>query len=138
MPEITPIHGRWILTGSWIVLGQIGGSDLHLKCGVPAAVRADGHIFSLGGEPLTAQEMEAALDLVTQNAPNRRDEFERSGEVDTSYITADGDRFRVSVYRQRGQISMALRRIPTDPRSLSELKIPQGAERLARGRATAW
>lgn len=115
-------------------LDQIGGSDLHLKFGVPAAVRADGHIFSLGGGPLSAEEMEVALDLVTHNAPHRRDEFERTGEVDTSYITAEGHRFRVSVYRQRGQISMALRRIPTDPRSLKDLRIPDGAERLADSR----
>jgi twitching motility protein PilT len=112
-------------------LDQIGGSDLHLKFGVPASVRADGHIFSLGGLPLTAQEMETALDLVTGSAPGRREEFDRSGEVDTSYITGRGQRFRVSVFRQRGQISMALRRIPTDPRSLDELKIPKGAEQLA-------
>jgi twitching motility protein PilT len=112
-------------------LDQVSGSDLHLKYGSPPSARADGTIFSLGEEVLTAGDLHDALSALTENAPTRREEFERTGEVDTSYVTQAGQRFRVSAFRQRGQISMVLRRVPDSPRSLKDLDIPEGVMRLA-------
>ena len=112
-------------------LGQVDGSDLHIKFGAEAAARADGTIFPLGGEPLTASDLHEALTRITEDSPARREEFERTGEVDTSYTTAAGERFRVSAFRQRGHISMVFRRVADAPRSLTELEIPDGVMRLA-------
>ncbi|MDH3226925.1 MAG: ATPase, T2SS/T4P/T4SS family, partial [Thermoleophilia bacterium] len=112
-------------------LDQVGGSDLHLKYGACPSARSDGTIFSLGGSPLTAGELHDALTLITEGSPARREEFERTGEVDTGYVTEAGNRFRVSAFRQRGQISMVLRRVPSDPRPLEDLGIPEGVMRLA-------
>jgi twitching motility protein PilT len=112
-------------------LNQVGGSDLHMKHGAPPSARADGTIFSLGGEALTAGHLHDALAAITESAPARREEFERTGEVDTGYVTDSGQRFRVSCFRQRGQISMVFRRVPDTPRSLKELCIPEGVMKLA-------
>lgn len=113
---------------------QVGGSDLHLKYGASPAVRADGTIFSLDDGELTSGELQEVLLLITANSNARREEFERTGELDSVYVTTDGHRFRVNAYRQRGQISLAFRRVPAKPRELGELGMPESVGKLADAR----
>src|SRR4051812_41372906 len=90
-------------------------SDIHLKVARPPMVRLDGAVSPLPGCPeLTAADMDDALRAVTAIAPKRYDQFQETGDLDIAY-TGDGlPRFRVNAFRQRGDVSFALRVIPKE------------------------
>jgi twitching motility protein PilT len=106
------------------------GSDLHLKADSPPVARVHGDLWALqGSEPLTASDTEQALRRIADE--DHVTEFEEHGEVDFSYQLPNVSRFRVNAFRQRGTISIALRVIPFQVRTIDELGLPQVVRRLA-------
>jgi twitching motility protein PilT len=63
--------------------------------------------------------------------PARFAAFHETGEMDTAYQSPGLPRFRVNVFRQRGEISFAFRVIPTDVPTFDKLGMPPGVKRLA-------
>jgi twitching motility protein PilT len=112
-------------------LVEQGGSDLHLKVPSPPVVRIDGELRPIeGAEPLTQGDTSAALDQIA-NQERIREEFEREGEADFSYSIPGFSRFRVNAFRQRGSISLVLRAIPFQIRSIEDLELPPVIRTLA-------
>jgi twitching motility protein PilT len=111
---------------------ELGGSDLHLKLGTAPAARIDGNLMPVDGlPPLTEADLEAVLAIVTERTPARRESFAATGDLDTSYTTPAGVRFRVNGFRQRGAISFAFRHVPREVPSFQALGLPTGVENLA-------
>lgn len=97
-------------------------SDLHISVGSPPVMRLDGTLYPLEGEPVSAEEaIEMAEALL---GSERSDRFRSAGEWDFSYPLEGGVRFRVNVYRQRGEVSIAARAIPAEIPSLEQLSMP--------------
>ncbi len=110
----------------------LGGSDLHLKVGSPPVVRVDGDLRRLDGQaPLTDERLEAALDVVSERTPRKREQFHVTGELDTAYTAPGVGRFRVNGFRQRGSISLAFRYVPKEVPTFDLLGLPPGVHRLA-------
>ena len=110
----------------------LGASDLHLKAGSPPYLRLNGELTPIPGMYLIgSDEMDMIVRELTRHAPNRLHEFEQSGETDLSYELRSCARFRVNVFRQRGEISIALRVIPDEVPALSTLNLPPVIEQLA-------
>ncbi|HSL01861.1 MAG TPA: PilT/PilU family type 4a pilus ATPase [Rubrobacteraceae bacterium] len=109
----------------------MGGSDLHLKVGVPPTVRARGLLDQLEkyGE-LRQEDTEAILKTIIPDT--MLGEFEHEGEADFSYALARVGRFRVNAFKQRRTTSIAMRFIPFDVPRLEELNLPDVTGRLAR------
>jgi twitching motility protein PilT len=104
-----------------------GASDLHLGIGEPPVFRRDGEL-EREGAPLTREQVEAiVLPLLGER---RQAALEQAGSVDLA-LEHDGARFRVNVFRQRGQLAVAIRRLEERLRSLEELGLPPTLERLA-------
>jgi len=111
-------------------LVERGGSDLHIKVGVPPTVRLHGELAHLEGyEPLTAEDTEKAFHDVAE--ARSRTEFEEAGEADFSYALADVSRFRVNTFKQRGTTSIVCRAIPFEIRSVEDLGLPPVVTKLA-------
>jgi twitching motility protein PilT len=111
---------------------ELGASDIHLKLDQPPMLRRDGAIAPLDECPaLSEQNLLGALETVTRVAPERLKMFHESGDLDMAYTAEGLPRFRVNVFRQRGNISFALRVIPRDVPSFEQLKLPSGVRRLA-------
>src|SRR5215218_5969251 len=109
-----------------------GASDVHLKVGQPPIIRYDGELHALEGwDPLDSEQLEAILEQIGGSAPARLASFYDTGELDTAYQQADLPRFRVNAFRQRGDISFAMRVIPKDVPSFDSLALPQGIRDLA-------
>jgi twitching motility protein PilT len=107
-------------------------SDLHLKIDQPPIVRRDGHLTPFEGwGPLESIQLEQFLNQVGTSDPKRLAAFHETGELDTSYQVAGLPRFRVNVFRQRGEISFAFRVIPSDVPRFDHLGLPPGVQRLA-------
>jgi twitching motility protein PilT len=106
------------------------GSDLHLKADAPPVARVHGDLWALqGSEQLTPSDTEKALKEIA--GPEQLAEFESEGEVDFSYQLTGVSRFRVNAFRQRGAVSIALRAIPFQVRTIDDLGLPEVVRRLA-------
>src|ERR687893_97322 len=103
---------------------RMEASDLHLKVGLPPAIRVNGLLGPLEGyEPLSPLDTE---EMVKAILPERlAGEFEGEGEADFSYEVSGLGRFRVNAFRQRGSISVAMRYIPLGVPAFEELNLPE-------------
>jgi len=97
-------------------------SDLHLKSGKPPALRVEGQIHFTDSAPLEADEILALVHEVMNERVRR--EFEETGSADFSFTLVEGDRFRVNAFRQRGQTSVAARRVTRHIPGFGELNLP--------------
>src|SRR5687767_8316043 len=85
------------------------GSDLHVKVGSAPMVRLPKGLHRLDRDPLTGIETQAIADGIIPN--DRKEKFHDTGEIDFAYSIPDIGRFRVNVFRQRGSVSMVLRKL---------------------------
>src|SRR5688500_11302481 len=109
-----------------------GGTDLHLKLGMPPIVRRDGSLVAVEGwEPMTEADLESILLDFTTRTPQRLTQFRETGELDTSYMAPDLARFRVNAFKQRGATSFALRLIPNEIPRFEDLRLPLGVQKMA-------
>jgi twitching motility protein PilT len=92
--------------------------------------RVHGELWALrGSEPLSGAETEKALHSIADE--HHLTEFEEQGESDFSYELPGVARFRVSAFRQRGSVSIALRSIPFQVSTIDELGLPPVVRTLA-------
>ena len=113
----------------WLVENE--GSDLHLKVPAPPMARIHGQLGPIpGNDALGPEDTERALHMILTDQ-RLLDEFAREGEVDFSYAIAGLSRFRVNAFRQRGHISIALRAIPFQIRTIDDLALPPAIRDLA-------
>lgn len=112
----------------------LGASDIHLKVGSAPIVRTQGELRRLDEfESLRPNDTEAyAQALFDESAAAH---FAEHGAVDFAYGRQELGRFRVTAFRQRGSVSLVLRRVQPGSRSFSELGLPRVAERLASSHA---
>jgi twitching motility protein PilT len=105
-------------------------SDVLLKIGAPPGVRLHGDLLPLPDtEPLSHDDMQAAVDTLLDDYHRRR--FATDLQADLAYETPELGRFRVNVFRQRGQLSVVIRVIPNRIRTVSELNLPNVVEKIA-------
>ena len=106
------------------------GSDLHIKAESPPVARVHGDLWALpDSEALTETDTESALHAIA--GPDLLAEFGENGEADFSYELSGVSRFRVNAFRQRGAVSIALRAIPFQVRTIDDLGLPEVVRRLA-------
>src|SRR5436305_3439493 len=104
-------------------------SDLHLKVGLPPMMRLRGDIRRMDMRPLTQQDMERLL--LPHLTERQRRILEEEGGADFSYVVGDDEcRFRVSLFRQRGKLSLVARRVNTTVPNFAGLGLPPSIETL--------
>lgn len=98
-------------------------SDLHISVGHPPILRVSGRLVPLVKKAVvSAQDAEDfAFSLLS---PEQKDIFLAEKEVDFSYQLEEKGRFRVNVFRQRGNVGCALRLIPPKIQSIADLNLP--------------
>jgi len=106
------------------LLADKRGSDLFFTTDSPVKIKLEGRITSVGKTPLTpALVQAAAYGLMSER---KQAEFEQTNEADFAVSLEDNSaRFRVNVFRQRGNVAMVLRLIPTDIPTLEQLGLPE-------------
>src|SRR3989344_417434 len=104
-------------------VGREGASDLHLAEGRRPSIRVSGTLIPLiRREVLAKAEAEALLSLILR--PGDKEIFTKEKQVDFSWSSPEGARFRGNAFFQQGAISIALRMIPKSIRTLTELNLP--------------
>jgi len=85
-------------------------SDLHINVGLPPMMRGHGGLVKMDSEPLTPEDTVNYMKAITSR--EHQEELQRVGGTDFGFAFKDIARFRVSVFKERGHIAMALRLIP--------------------------
>lgn len=99
------------------------GSDLFFSVGAPVKIKIEGQVSSVGKTVLTGDLTKAAAYGIM--SPTQIERFEHTYESDFAISLEDKSaRYRVNVFRQRGEISMVLRRIPSNIPTIDELALP--------------
>jgi twitching motility protein PilT len=105
-----------------------GASDLHLAVGSPPVLRLQGRLVKLELPALTGDDTEALARAITSEANLQR--VNEVGGVDFGFSFREANRFRVSVYRQKGYLGLALRLVPRRMLSLEEIGLPPAVHQL--------
>jgi twitching motility protein PilT len=108
---------------------EVGASDLHLKAGNVPFVRIDGELRPTAFPPLSAHETAQAAEALMSD--HKRREFTQTNEADLGHTMAGVGRFRVNVFRQRGVVGLAIRRVRSEVPTVAELLLPPVIEELA-------
>jgi twitching motility protein PilT len=107
-----------------------GSSDLHMAVGIPPVIRVDGALVPIPYEKLTpADSQRLVYDILTDEQIQK---FETELELDFSYQLARIARFRVNVFRDKGNVAAAFRQIPQKIPTLKDLGLPMVLEELTR------
>ncbi len=108
-----------------------GASDLHLSEGRHPTLRIAGALVPLTRKPeLTREDTAGFIDVLI--TPAMKKLFEESKEADFSYAFNENARFRGNAYFQQGHISIALRLIPKQIKTLQDLRLPEALADFAR------
>jgi twitching motility protein PilT len=100
-----------------------------LIVGAPPTIRVDGQLIRLDAPPLKASDTAAVALAITP--ADRQHLLETQKEVDFAHSIPGGGRFRVNVFRQRGSMSVVMRRVRLGGASFDELGLPPVVRELA-------
>jgi twitching motility protein PilT len=105
-------------------------SDLHLAVGVPPILRIDGDLYASNFESVTPNIVQTMIYSILTDEQIRI--FETTYELDCSYQLHSVARFRVNIFRDRGNVAAAFRLIPAEIPTIRELGLPLVLEELSR------
>jgi twitching motility protein PilT len=105
-----------------------GASDIHIVVGQPPVFRLHGRMRKLETKVL---EPDDSVALMKSIAPERSQrELQEKGSADFGFAFGDLARFRVSIFKQRGFVSMVLRQIPNNMLTPQQLGLPEVCVKL--------
>lgn len=105
-----------------------GASDIHITVGQPPVFRLHGRLRKLETKVLEPDDTVALMKSISPERCQR--ELQEVGSADFGFAYADKARFRVSIFKQRGNIAMVLRQIPNEMLPPEVLGIPEVFTRL--------
>ncbi|HXY75453.1 MAG TPA: PilT/PilU family type 4a pilus ATPase [Steroidobacteraceae bacterium] len=107
---------------------QQGCSDVHLAVGVPPMLRMHGDLLPIKFRELRAAELEGYIAEILTRA--QTEQFARRSDLDFSYVSSDGGRFRVNVFRKDTGVGATFRAIPQEVPTLEKLALPTVVTKL--------
>ncbi len=109
---------------------RLGASDLHLTVGRQPTIRHHGGLRNLQTKVLDSDDMVSLMKAIT---PERnQQELQEEGTTDFGFAYGDAARFRVSVFRQRGDLAIVLRLIPSKLLTFDQIGLPNVCRELIR------
>jgi len=114
---------------AFLKLGSTQGcSDVHLAVGVPPMLRMHGDLMPIKFRDLGDTELEGYVaEILT---PTQKKRFEEGHDLDFSYVSEDGGRFRVNVFRKETGVGATFRFIPGSVPTLDSLDLPPVIRKL--------
>jgi twitching motility protein PilT len=100
-----------------------GAADLHLRVAVPPVIRLHGVLHRVEGPPLSQEDTEELMRSITSE--DHIQHVRERGGADFGFAFGDMARFRVSVFKERGNFGMVLRQIPNKLLTLEQIGLPR-------------
>ena len=114
---------------SFLKLGLAQGcSDIHLAVGVPPMLRMHGDLMPIKFRDLADTELESYVEEILTKSQLER--FDAGNDVDFSYVSEDGGRFRVNVFRKDTGVGATFRFIPNEIPTMEQLDLPEIVRKL--------
>jgi twitching motility protein PilU len=110
------------LTSFLRLMAEKKASDVFLSPGAPPSIKIQGETTHLGETPLAAQQVQAMAYSVMNERQQK--EFESTLEMNLALGLGDIGRFRINIYRQRGDVAMAVRFISSEIPTIEQLNLP--------------
>jgi twitching motility protein PilT len=102
---------------------ELKASDLHFKSNQKVHIRHKGDLKPIKGPPLSDKQVEDIWFEVMSE--HHKKQLEENGASDFAYQLGGSDRFRVNIFRQRGTLSVAARRVNKDIFNFESLHLPK-------------
>jgi twitching motility protein PilT len=114
---------------AFLKLGSAQGcSDVHLSVGVPPMLRMNGELMPIKFRNLAEAELESYVTEILSRS--QCEHFDKGHDIDFSYVSTDGARFRVNVFRKDTGVGAVFRTIPNEIPSIDTLKLPATVARF--------
>jgi twitching motility protein PilT len=100
-----------------------GCSDVHLAVGVPPMLRLHGDLMPIKFRDLGDTELDGYVEEILSESQLQK--FRSGHDLDFSYVSEDGGRFRVNLYRKATGVGATFRNIPNQIPSIESLALPE-------------
>ena len=105
------------------LMTEKNASDMFLTTGAPVYIKIEGRLYPLGNTGLPpGMVKKIAYSLMDEG---QVPQFERDLELNMAVALAEAGRFRVNVFKQRGEVGMVIRAIRSKIPSIEELQLPE-------------
>ena len=105
-----------------------GSSDLHIRVGIPPTIRVHGILHRVEGPACKPEDPEELMRSITSE--EHIQSVRERGGADFGFAFGDAARFRVSVFKEKGNFAMVLRQIPSKLLTMEQIGIPPSAKEL--------
>lgn len=110
------------------IIVEQDGSDLYFSTGAPPSMKVQGKLTAITAEPLAPDVVQALADTLMD--AEQKAEFERRPEMNLAISESGIGRFRVNIFKQRGQVAMVIRTIKTEIPDYRSLGLPETLPKL--------
>ena len=107
---------------------ETGASDLHITKGRPPVLRLKGRLRNINVPALSNEDCQALISEIIP--PAKAKEFEEVGSADFGFAHEDKARFRVAVFKQKGNAAMVCRLIPNDLLTFEQIGLSDSVIKL--------
>src|ERR1051325_1578504 len=108
------------------------GSDLHIRVGTPPTIRVHGILHRVEGPALTSEDAEEVMRSITSE--DHIQHVRERGGADFGFAFGDLARFRVSVFKEKGNFGVVLRQIPNKLLTMEQIGIPPSVKEMLKPR----
>ena len=105
-----------------------GSSDLHIRVGVPPVIRVHGILHRVEGPALTPETCEDLMRSITTE--EHIQQVRERGGADFAFAFGEAARFRVSVFKEKGNFGMVMRQIPSKMLTFEQIGLPESVKEL--------
>jgi twitching motility protein PilU len=116
------------LTSLLVKVIELKGSDLFISAGTPPQIKVEGKTVPIGKKALSVQETHQLAYSIMSDEQIKT--FEHDLELNIALHLPNAGRFRVNVFKQRGEMALVARYIKSDIPSISKLGLPQRLQEL--------
>lgn len=106
---------------------RAGSSDIHITTQRPASCRVHGKLFTMDKDVLSNDDLEKMIQpfFEIKGVKQRIEEF---GEADFAISFSDTARFRVNLFKQKGEYAVVMRLLPTQMPEPDALGLPESVQ----------
>ena len=105
-----------------------GASDLHIRVGIPPVIRVHGILHRVEGPTLGPEDSEELMRSITSEEHIQH--VRERGGADFGFAFGEMARFRVSVFKAKGDFGLVLRQIPSKLLTMEQIGLPPSAKEL--------
>jgi twitching motility protein PilT len=105
-----------------------GAADLHIRVGTPPVIRLHGVLHRVEGPPLRPEDTEELMRSITSE--DHIQHVRERGGADFGFAFGELARFRVSVFKEKGNFGLVLRQIPSKLLTFEQIGLPPSVKEL--------